>query len=63
MTPSEHLAKYPKARASTLAFIIAKEARNAQLKAEVEKRIDRQIAAAFRPFHINVWRAYCAGRL
>lgn len=65
MTPAQekHLSRYPHARPSTLARIGAKEQTTAQLAAEVEARIDRQIAAAFRTFAINVWRAEKAGRL
>lgn len=65
MTPAQerYLAKFPNARASTLAQIEAKEITTVRLETEIEARIDRQVAAAFRTFAINVWRAERAGRL
>lgn len=65
MTPAQekHSAQFPKARKSTLERIAVKDKTTAQLAAEVEARIDRQIAAAFRTFAINIWRAEKAGRL
>ena len=62
-TASEHLAKYPNARGTTLAYLILRDKKNAELQADIERRIDRQVASAFKTFAINVWRAYCAGRL
>jgi hypothetical protein len=62
-TASEHLAKYPNARGKTLAYLIQRDRKNAELRIDIERRVDRQVAAAFKTFAINVWRAYCAGRL
>lgn len=58
-----HLDKYPNARASTLAHIIQKEKTSAALMAGVEARVAKQVAAGFRTFAINTWRAHAAGRL
>ena len=62
-TASEHLAKYPNARGKTLAYLIQRHRKNAELRIDIERRVDRQVAAALKTFAINVWRAYCAGRL
>lgn len=64
MTPAlDHLKRFPKARASTLVFLIEREKVNARLEAEIEARVAGQIAAAFRTFPINIKRAFVAGRL
>lgn len=44
-------------------FAKVKAAKTAQLLAEVEAKVDRDIARAFRTFPINVARALKAGRL
>lgn len=44
-------------------FAKVKAAKTAQLIAELDAKLDKQIAAAFRTFPINVARALKAGRL
>lgn len=44
-------------------FAKVKAAKTAQLRAELDAEVDKQIAAAFRTFPINVARALKAGRL
>lgn len=58
-----HLERYPNARASTLVHLIERDKTSARLEAEIEARIAKQVAAGFRTFAINTWRAYAAGRL
>lgn len=38
-------------------FADQREKTTAALRAYVESQVDKQIAAAFRPFAINVWRS------
>lgn len=62
-TASEHLAKYPNARGTTLAFLIQRDKKNEELRADIERRIDRLISTAFRTFPINIKRQYERGKL
>lgn len=64
MTPLQsHLARFPKARASTLAYLIDREKVHAKLEAEIEAEVDRIISASFRTFAVNTIRAFKAGRI
>lgn len=56
-TAAEHARQFPNCRSSTLVHLIQREKTTAALKAHVEHQIDKQIAAAFRTFHVNCWRA------
>lgn len=56
-TAASHIARFPNCRSQTLAHLIAKEKTTAALMAHVERQVDKQIAAAFRTFHVNCRRA------
>lgn len=43
-------------------FAAVKEAKTAQLTAEVEAHVDRLMAASMKTFALNVWRAAKAGK-
>lgn len=65
MTPAQerHLARFPSARASTLADIARREKTSALIEAEYEAWLHKQLLASLRTLPINAKRAYVAGRL
>lgn len=58
-----HLGKYPKARASTLAYLIVRQATTEKLAKEYDAWLTKQLLASLRTLPINVKRAHAAGRL
>ena len=47
MTPAQHLTRYPQARSSTVAYLIAREQKTEQLRKEIAARRRRELFARF----------------